>query len=169
MITYVATLDVPGETLTRLTQLLRTHQLRIGTRRGRRAAGARGQALLVEMEEPPAKVKGALILPEALGETVSYLRLATDSWLIESVSNPVVNIIIGIVNQDNEVTSTYLFYQSSFDDYQGILREKPSDATDFAKKLFSFVRRWTLLSTGFRYGPSTWSEVKEGRLRRAQF
>lgn len=47
MISYVATLDVPAETLTRLTSLLVAFRMRIGTRRGRRAASCRQQALLV--------------------------------------------------------------------------------------------------------------------------
>jgi hypothetical protein len=47
VITYVATLDVPRETLIRLTLLLVAFRLRIGTRRGRRAAGCGKQALLV--------------------------------------------------------------------------------------------------------------------------
>ena len=47
LITYRATLDVPTETLHRLTSWLRAHRQRIGTRAGIRAATCRTQAVLV--------------------------------------------------------------------------------------------------------------------------
>ena len=47
MITYSATLDVPGETATLLTDLLLAERLRRGTGVGSRAASARDQAVLV--------------------------------------------------------------------------------------------------------------------------
>jgi len=47
VITYRATLDVPAETLRRLTIWLVEHRRRIGTPKGSRAAGPRAQALLV--------------------------------------------------------------------------------------------------------------------------
>ncbi len=47
MITYSATLDVPAETATLLTELLIAERLRRGTGVGTRAASARDQAVLV--------------------------------------------------------------------------------------------------------------------------
>ena len=47
MITYSATLDVPAETATLLTELLVADRLRRGTGVGSRAASARDQAVLV--------------------------------------------------------------------------------------------------------------------------
>lgn len=47
MIAYAAMLDVPRDTLVRLTLLLLAHRMRLGTRRGVRAASCRDQALLV--------------------------------------------------------------------------------------------------------------------------
>ena len=47
MITYSATLDVPAETATLLTELLVAERLRRGTGIGARAASARDQAILV--------------------------------------------------------------------------------------------------------------------------
>ena len=47
MITYSATLDVPAETATLLTELLIAERLRRGTGVGARAASARDQAVLV--------------------------------------------------------------------------------------------------------------------------
>jgi DDE superfamily endonuclease len=47
VIAYAAMLDVPADSLVRLTRLLVAHRMRLGTRRGSRAASCRDQALLV--------------------------------------------------------------------------------------------------------------------------